>query len=298
VEGGENQTLRYTSSNPEVATVNETTGEVTVPNGGVRSYAFIRATATDGSERSDSIRVATALSFPGRSCDWNLCNILAPGGAQEDSRYVSCMVWDGDVSTSWVYRVDRPFPCADTRYTIHACKRYPGVQFMMGRYGKDPDPSREEYNLTHPDWVFGGPDIPKKETNWGVWAANMDAPQHLTKLIVRRGFYTDERGRKIYQSGTLYLDFWSEEEKKIRSVGKHTFTADPSDSEWVVDLTQVEFTVWSSVDGAFVEESAKESYPEGKAPVSELQMMFSTEGASPASDGGYYWAIADVLLFE
>jgi hypothetical protein len=296
VEGGATQTLRFSSSDAEVATVDENTGEVIVKN--VPSYAFIRATAIDGSERADSIRVTAARIFPGNSCDWNLCNILS-SATKEDVRYMSCNVWDGDVATAWVYRVNTPFPCGNANYVIQACRRYEGVQFLMGKYGKDPDPEKEEYNLMAPDWVLGGENIPKKETNWGVWAGNMDATQHLTKLIVRRGFYTDERGKKIFQSGTMYLEFWSEEEKKMRTVGKHTFTDDPNDSEWVVDLTQITFEVWTkSTDGNFTKEPQVENYPNGKVPVSELQMMFSSEGALAASDGSYYWAIADVLLFE
>jgi hypothetical protein len=288
VEGGENKALRFSSSDTEMATVDEATGVATVND--VPSYAFIRATATDGSERADSIRVTTARTFPGTSCDWNLCNILI-SSTKEDPRYASCNVWDGNVATAWVYRVNATF----------SRPRHSGVNFLMGKYGKDPDPEREEYNLVAPDWVLGGEPVPKKESNWGVWAANMDGEYVFKKIIVRRGFYTDERGRKIFQSGTLYLEFWSEAEKKLRMIGKHTFSDDPNDSEWVIDLTQGTFKEWRSPDSSSEYDEA--SYPpnaanEGGMRGSELQMMLSTEGASPASDGTYYWAIADVMLFE
>ncbi|MDR0565542.1 MAG: hypothetical protein LBG47_00665 [Prevotellaceae bacterium] len=282
VEGGANKTLRFSSSDTEVATVDESTGVVNVNN--VPSYAFIRATATDGSERADSIRVTTAKGFPGHSCDWNLCNILTDGNTKEDPRYVSCKVWDGDVATAWVYRLHLTFERP----------RYPGVTFMRGVYGKEWVDG--DYNPEVPDWVLGGDPIPKKETSWGVWAANMDGSQHFKKLIVRRGCYTDERGRKIFQSGTVYLEFWDNEHKKLRMLGKHTFTDDPNSSEWIIDLTQGKYEVWSAASGDPVKEY-EEAYPNGM-PGTELQMMFSTEGASAASDGSYYWAIADVLLFE
>jgi hypothetical protein len=280
VTGGGNRALRYTSSNTDVATVDPSTGMVTINN--VPSYAFIRATATDGSQRADSIRVTTALDFPGRSRDWNLCNILTHNNELEDGRYTSPKVWDGDVATAWVYRVDKAF----TR------PRYPNAHFLMGVYGKTFMPG--DANEWCSDWVLGGAPILKKDSHWGVWAANMDAPQVLKKLVVTRGFYTDERGLKIYQSGTMYLELWDNENKKMRMLGKRTFTGDPRDNEWVIDLTQGDFKVYNtSSDPAFESET---SYSSGM-PGTELQMMFSTEGAS-SSGGSCYWAIADVLLFE
>ncbi|MDR3366042.1 MAG: Ig-like domain-containing protein [Prevotellaceae bacterium] len=284
VTGGVNKALRFTSSNTSVATVGETSGVVTVSN--VQGYAFIRATAVDGSERSDSIRVTTAREFPGHSCDWNLCNILTDGNTKEDSRYTSCRVWDGDVATAWVYRLNRTF----TR------PRYPSVSFLMGKYGKELVPGDYNDSYPRPDWVLGGDEkVEKKDTHWGVWAANLDASITLKKLIITRGFYTDAKGRKFFQSGTAYLEFWDNNARKCVKLGKHTFTDNPNDNEWVVDLTQGEFEVWSAA-GEVPAYEAKKSYPNGM-PGTELQMMLSTEGASPASDGSYYWAIADVLLF-
>jgi hypothetical protein len=280
VTGGANKALRFTSSNIDVATVDESTGMVTV-NSGLQSYAFIKATATDGSQRADSIRVTTAREFPGHSCDWNLCNILTNGNKSEDPRYVSCNVWDGDVATAWVYRLDQTF----TR------PRYPNVTFMMGKYGKEW--ADGDYNPTVPDFVLGGDPIPKKEANWGEWGANLDGDNTFKKIIVTRGFYTDERGRKVYQSGTMYFEFWDNNANTCVKLGKHTFTSDPNDSEWVIDLTQ-NFEVWNN---ATDESLGQASFPNGVKGTG-LQMMFSAEGATPASDGKYYWAIADVLLFE
>jgi hypothetical protein len=287
VTGGTNRKLRYTSSDTEVATVDENTGVVNVQN--VSSYAFIKATATDGSGRADSIRVTTALPFPGSSVDWNLCNILTDNNTKEDKRYISNNVWDNNVATAWVYRLNKPFE----RH------RYPGVTFMKGVYGKEWIDG-DCCNPTVPDWVEGGEPIPKKETSWGVWAANMDAPQQLKKIIVTRGFYTNDKGEKIYQSGAMYLEFWyniNATTGEMRMLGKHIFTDDPNDNEWVIDLTQGGFKVLDTPlkDG----DTPKDEDPDPKGvPGTELQMMFSTEGASPASDGYYYWAIADVLLFE
>jgi hypothetical protein len=282
VEGGVNRTLRYTSSNPTVATVDESTGMVTVHN--VPYYAFIKATAIDGSEIADSVRVTTARKFSGQSCDWNLCNILS-SSTKEDSRYVSCKVWDGNVATSWVYRMQKTF----TR------NRYPGITFLRGVYGKDPDPTKEEYNLMAPDFVTGGVPIPKKENTWGVWAANMDALQTLKKIIVTRGFYTDEKGRKIYQSGTMYLELWDNNSatSTLVKLGKQPFTSKSNENEWVIDLTK-SFEKWDVGTDASL---GTVSYPDGVTGT-ELQMMFSTEKAELADDGNYYWAIADVLLFE
>ncbi|MDR1342843.1 MAG: hypothetical protein LBK18_06275 [Prevotellaceae bacterium] len=282
VTGGVNKALRFTSSNTGVATVDENTGMVIV-NSGLSDYAFIKATATDGSQRADSIRVTTAREFPGHSCDWNLCNILTDGNTKEDSRYVSCNVWDGDVATAWVYRLDQTF----TR------PRYPTVTFLRGRYGKEWVDG--DYNPTGPDFVMGGDPIPKKEATWGVWAANLDGDNTFKKIIVTRGFYTDERGRKIYQSGTMYLEFWDNNANTCVKLGKHAFTSDPNDSEWVIDLTQ-SFEVWNTAPNTDVS-LGQASFPNG-IKGTELQMMLSAEGASPASDGKYYWAIADVLLFE
>jgi hypothetical protein len=280
VSGGVNRKLRYTSSNTGVATVDENTGMVTVK--ATSSYAFIKATATDGSQRADSIRVTTARTFPGHSCDWNLCNILTEMNTKEDPRYVSCKVWDGDVSTAWVYRLEKTF----TR------DRYPGVTFLRGVYGKE-WVAGDCCSETVPDWVLGGPPIPKKETTWGVWAANLDGTSTFKKFVVTRGFYTDEQGRKIFQSGTMYLEFWDNNTGKCVKLGKHTFTSDPNDNEWVVDLTQT-FEVWDAANNASL---GVKPFPNG-VEGTELQMMFSIEGASPARDGSYYWAIADVLLFE
>ncbi|MDR2813612.1 MAG: Ig-like domain-containing protein [Prevotellaceae bacterium] len=284
VTGGANKALRFTSSNAKVATVDENSGMVTVKS--AQGYAFIRATAADGSERADSIRVTAAKEFPGHSCDWNLCNILTNGNREEDSRYVSCRVWDGNVATAWVYRLNRTF----------ARTRYPNARFLMGVYGKELMPGDYNDNYPRPDWVMGGADkVQKKETNWGVWAANLDASVTLKEIIVTRGFYTDEKGRKIFQSGTMYLEFWDNNAKKCIKLGKHTFTSNPNDNEWIVDLTQPQgFEEWDVAGDATL---GVASYPNG-ATGTELQMMFSAEGATPASDGCYYWAIADVLLFE
>jgi hypothetical protein len=279
VTGGANKTLRFTSSNTGVATVDPASGVATVSN--VRGYAFIKATAVDGSQRADSIRVTTAREFPGHSCDWNLCNILTENNRKEDPRYVSCKVWDGDVATAWVYRMNQTF----TR------SRYPGVTFLRGKYGKEW--VEGDYNPMVPDWVLGGDPIPKKESTWGVWAANMDAPNTFKKLVVTRGFYTDERGRKIFQSGAVYLEFWDNNANRCVMLGKHTFTSNPNDREWVIDLTQ-SFETWDNAAGA---KRAAASFPNGVTGT-ELQMMLSTEGATAASDGSYYLTVADVLLFE
>jgi hypothetical protein len=281
VDGGVDKTLCFTSSNTGVATVDPSTGMVTVNN--VQGYAFIKATAADGSQKADSIRVTTAREFPGHSCDWNLCNILTENNTKEDPRYVSCQVWDGDVSTAWVYKLKETF----TR------PRYPqGVTFLRGRYGKEW--VEGDYNPTVPDWVLGGDPIPKKESTWGVWAANMDGTNTFKKFIVTRGFYTDERGRKIFQSGTMYLEFWDNEKNTAVMLGKHTFTSDPNDNEWVIDLTTQSFETWDNATESKLEAT---TFPNGVTGT-ELQMMFSGEGGTPASDGSYYWAIADVLLFE
>jgi hypothetical protein len=293
VTGGANQNLRFTSSNTNVATVDATSGMVTVKD--VPSYAFIKATAVDGSERADSIRVTTAWVRPPVSCDFNLCNILTDNNKKEDPRYVSCQVWDGNVATSWVYRMDRTFTRA----------RYPGVQFLMGKYGKELVPG--DWNGGYPrcDWVLGckaadeSDKVEKKETNWGVWSAGTQGIVTFKKLVVTRGFYTDERGRKIFQSGTVYLELWYDDSKEVIMAGKHTFTDNPNDNEWVVDLTTGSFDVWSYADVEANKTNAgqKKTFPNG-VPTTEMQMMLSTEGAQPASDGKYYWAIADVLGFE
>jgi hypothetical protein len=279
--------LSFRSTNDDFASVDATSGVVTVNRPGHSDdYTFIVATATDGSLKADSIRITSATQYGTTSCDWNLCNIIDPVyNFAEDPRYVSCMVWDGDISTAWVYRVNASF----TR------DRYPGVSFLMGRYGKEADANDDLYPLPDPtnkcggtpagiDYVTGECKSSKKEANWGIWSYSFGQfnLRSFNRFVITRGSYITPAGKKVYMTGTVYLEVWDNRDADnptTHKVAQHTFTSDPNDNVWDLNIADLP------------------EFADGGLTGTELQMMISAQGGTP-DDGSYYFAIADVLVFE